>query len=448
MSSLRARIVAAFFAGLAFASPARAETPIYWDGRDAYTLLRRHPVNRQVLEQQALRPERALSISDRVAVLADLSIGTQQSLTGGPQTRFHGYFVADTYVGARLVPGLEANVNLLLLGASASDGYRRSAAVLPGIALHARYPIFRIGGHDVRVDAYGTDLGWVTVGRGLLLEQTPLEGVAGGVSWRDVQLRGLYGGRALWGGDDFVAYVLSLFERRAELTLVQWKQRRDDPFSSDSEKLPTASYATASFEQPLGNGFRTAAELATKLDSPIRPAALVRFDYLKRAEAFSLHSGYQMRVYQHGFSPRRDDETPTWPFSTPAAEDVYVTNPIEYYHLARYAGISSHTLMLEAEARMTKRFELFAEAEQWLRFVAVRGPLGTAMAQEENASVTRLELYFKGGIRFYPWEGQRHRASLYATNKQIEAGVVPTQPIERRFRPDHAYWLLTLEAFL
>jgi hypothetical protein len=183
---------------------------IFWDGRDPYTLLDRHPVDRQVLAQRNAQPERRIPTADWLVALADLSIGTQQAWTGGAQTRFHGYFVADTYVGALIAPGLEGNLNMLVLNPSASDGYRVSSAVVPGFTLHARYPLPRIAGSPLRLDVLGTDLGWVTIGRGLLLEQTPLEGVMAGLSWRDVQGRYMFAGRGLWEGDDFEAYAVSL----------------------------------------------------------------------------------------------------------------------------------------------------------------------------------------------------------------------------------------------
>jgi hypothetical protein len=436
----RAVSVGALAALATQASEARADGPIFWDGRDPYTLLDHHPIDRQVVDQRTAQPDRLLPSSDRFAALADVGIGTQQPVLDGQQTRFHGWFVADTYLGAVIVPnGLEANANILMLNPSASDGYRESAAIVPGVALHAHFAPFRLGGDPVRFDALGTDLGPLTIGRGLLLEQTPVEGVMAGVTWRDAQLRYVYAGRALWDDDDFIAGALSLFGGRAELTLADWQR------ATGVGTITTTWYATAALDQPIGQGLRLAAEVAARADGPA-PAALVRLDYVapKSALPIALHSGYQMRVYAHGFSPRADLTPPTWRWNTPAQEDVYVTNPIEYYALARDYDVWSHTLVLESRAKLGRGFELFGAAEELLRIAYLRTEAPARIASD----VKTLELFYRAGVRFFPWEGLRHRASFLFTNKLIETGNTVTTPIVERFTPHPAAWLLTLDAYL
>jgi hypothetical protein len=81
--------------------------------------------------------------------------------------------------------------------------------VKPGFVLHAALPLVELGSDPVRADVLGTDLGWVTLGNGLLFEQLPLEGVLGVLSWRSLQLSYTYGGRALWDDDDLIRTQLS-----------------------------------------------------------------------------------------------------------------------------------------------------------------------------------------------------------------------------------------------
>jgi hypothetical protein len=310
------------------------------------------------VERGPAQPYRLLPSSDRLAAIADLGIGTQQAWTGGTQTRFHGYFLADTYLAAALTPGLEANLNMRVLNPSASDGYRLSSMVVPGFALHARYPLpfLSVGGQPVRLDVLGTDLGWITVGRGLLL--------------------------------------------------------------------------------PAG---RTS-----------RAAALLRVDYMNRhSSRVALHAGYQMRVYRQGFGPHDEFIAPAWRFNTPQQQDVYVTNPIEYYYLTHDFDVWSHTLMLEARLLVTRQFEFFGDGEEWLRVAILRTLAGDVVdASNFRPPGKKLELFYRAGLRFFPWKGQRRRASLFVTNKQIAAGAAVTDPVFERFNPNTPLWCVTLDGFL
>jgi hypothetical protein len=318
--------------------------------------------------------------------------------------------------------------------------------VIPGLALHVRYPLVKLAGDPLRLDVIGTDLGWVTIGKGLLIEQTPLEGVMAGLTWRGAELRYMFAGRGLWDGDDVEAYALSVLGGRAQLTTVAFQQGAPGPIGSHG--APAARYATAAFDQPLGGGFRVAGEGAAKGASGVPLAGLLRLDYVRQGGPLSVHTGVQLRFYQQRFGPHDDLVPPSWRFATPLQQDAYVTNPIEFYYLTHDFDVWSHTLMLEVRLRLTERFELVGDGEQWLR-VAVRGGADQLVTPDGfQAPGHRVELFYRGGLRFYPWAGWRHRASLFFTNKQILAGGSVTDAIQVRFRPDAPLWLLTLEAFL
>jgi len=129
----------ALFMFLARAAFGQAAAEVVDDGRDAYTLFYRHPVNRQLALQLAAPGEEVRLGRNRgpLAFLADLSFGTEQvAHAGDQQARFHGYYIADTYWAVHILDGLETNLNLLLLNPSASDRYRVSSQVNAELAIH------------------------------------------------------------------------------------------------------------------------------------------------------------------------------------------------------------------------------------------------------------------------------------------------------------------------
>jgi hypothetical protein len=216
-------------ASLVFASPAA----LVADTRDGYTLFYRHPLNRQIFEQMT-DPDAAYRLGPRggpITALSDVTIGTQQVIDAANQSRYHGWFLADTYIGTRPVHGLDINLNLLALNPSASDGYRVSGGVHPGLALHLYQDLFSIDRDKVRFDIFGTDLGWVTTGNGLLLESMPLEGVIGVARWKHWEIKSMYAGRALWGDDDYETFSISALRGKVEVNLANW-QRHDPPAGS------------------------------------------------------------------------------------------------------------------------------------------------------------------------------------------------------------------------
>jgi hypothetical protein len=442
-----------------------SEPGVVADDRDEYTLLYRHPVNRQLFEQIAA-PEYAYRLGPRsgsVTALSDVAIGTQQTLGSSSQSRYHGWFLADTYLAARPVNGIDVNLNLLLLNPSASDGYRLSGSVHPGLALHLYRNLFELEHHPVRFDLIGLDLGWVTTGNGLLLESLPLEGVLGVVRWKDFELDYLFAGRAYWTDDDYETLSLSALKRKVQINLVNW-QKHDPPLgslpplSSDSDDTHSlwsnpmghAYYATLATRWPITPWLRLATEFGCRLEQRPRIGALNRADVILRDSAdYALHFGYQFRFYQVGFGPRDRLIAPTWVLNSPLQQDSYVTNPFEYLGLSPAYDQWSHTVMGEGRARLGYGLEVFANSELLVRYARASTvpKLATYTADGFRAPGKSTQLYYETGLRYYPWPTLPHRFSLSATNKQVQAAGVVTDPVERRFAPGH-FCVLMGEVYL
>jgi hypothetical protein len=440
---------------LVLGGPARAEE-LPSDGRDRYTLFDRHLQTRQ-LRLQLKQPDQRFRNrrGDRSLLYAgDFSIGTQQTYGYGSQTHFHGFAIADTFVSLRLVRGLEVTLNVLAFNPSASDGYRVSAVVKPGIAIDAEADLFHIAGKPLHLAVTGTDLGVITLGEGLLLEQTELEGVAGWLDYGDIRFSYLYGGRALWGDDDLIRQELSFFGHRLRFMLVQWQTlfQLSDPargvaFANIVERKDVSHYADVTLDLPLPLGFRTAFEYALRFRDPPRSGALLRADWLRRdLGRLDVHLGYQFRFYQHGVSPRNFALFPTLPRSFPYQEDAYVTNPFEYLGISEDFEQWSHTLMLETRVELWRWLELFGYTELWQRTASPFSRPATNVATREGfeAPGQRLSAYYSAGLTCYPWPSKPHRADVFVTNKQVPGEDEPV--MFQRFRPGR-YYVLRLKAF-
>jgi hypothetical protein len=366
-------------------------------------------------------------------------------------------------VGVRPVLGLDINVNLLMLNPSASDGYRASSAVRPGLALHLYQNLFQIDHEPVRFDIMGTDLGWVTTGNGLLLESMPLEGVIGVARWKDWELKYLFAGRAFWGDDDYETVSLSALKRKVQLNLANW-QLRDPPLGTlpsvpgydlgapnlDSYPLNHALYATLATHWPIEPWLRLATEFGYRVEKQPRVGALGRADFIVRERAdYAIHFGYQFRFYQAGFGPRDRLIAPTWAFNSPPQQDAYVTNSFEYFGLSSAYDQWSHTVMGEGRARLGYGLEVYANTELWIRFArAITVPkFVTYTADGFRAPGQATSFYYQSGLRYYPWSHLPHRASFSVTNKQVQAATFITEPVDRRFAPG-SFWLLMGEAYL
>jgi hypothetical protein len=431
------------------------------DGRDQWTLLDRHLVNRQLFEQiraddQWFRLGRNL---DPLAVAADARIGTQQTLDSGMQSRFHGFYVLNTFGAVRPLDGIDANLNLTLLNPSASDGYRSSSQLHAGFALHGYYDLDFGASGPLKLDVFGTDLGLVTLGRGLLLEQWQSEGEAATARFQSFELRQTFIGRALWQNDDVIALALRGFDNRAEISVVRW-QFDETPMSLVAgQPAPppgpivrsAANFFGASVDMPFTKTLRAAAEYSGRFrDGALRSAALGRIDFLDRDLAgISLHLGYSFRYYEAGFGPRERFDPPTTSYNVPDLEDVYVTNSFEYFGISEYFHQWSHTAMVEAIVPIFPILKVVADGEYFVRFASDRNTLPRVVYLEDwglfPGSAGRL--FYKAGLRLEPFRGLPHRLDVMVTNKQVVSGLTVTDLETKRFQ-DGNFYVIQLGAYL
>ncbi|MCK6545988.1 hypothetical protein L6R52_08970 [Myxococcota bacterium] len=427
-------------------APAAASEPFPIAGmRDEWSLLPRHPVNLLLFEQLDDEPRLGPGLlTEGLAFVADLSV---RSVQPSPRAvRFHGMFIADLYLAARLLDGFDANLNLALFTPSASDAYRSFAQVSPGLALHAWGSPLRLGGSRLHLDLVATDLGWITTGAGLLVEQTPLEGILFRMRWREHELRWLFGGRVLWQDDDLLDFSLRLFDGALALDVVGWLIDYD--LTSDllvaqatgrslgtnvAPPGPDAWYATATLDLPLSDALRVAFEGGARIAGDVRPALVARVDHVLRASRFSTHVGYQARWYARGFGPRNAAIPASLPFNLPRREDTYATNGFELLTLSPAFEQWSHTAMLELRVRPIDHLELFADGELWLRFA--RGGDGKVLVAPDGfvAPGRRLDAYYRVGASLLPWPEHPVRLQTFVTNKHTESGELASTEVRRRF---------------
>ncbi|MEO1335471.1 MAG: hypothetical protein AAFV29_07490, partial [Myxococcota bacterium] len=192
---------------------------VYADGRDHWNLLRLSTINRSLRAQGG--SYRQFLDEGRFSGAIDGTVGWQQPISPGPQTRFHGYYVLDTYVAFRALDQMTLNLNFTVFNPSASDGYRTSADILTGFTLELK-ETFTVGGHPLRIDIIGFDLDVVTTGVGLFFEQLPVEGWMIGARYQGAELRMTWGGRALFSDDNFLFAQATVFDGRLGLTYTSW----------------------------------------------------------------------------------------------------------------------------------------------------------------------------------------------------------------------------------
>jgi hypothetical protein len=464
------QVVAVTGSLLLVSTTARAQ--VHADGRDAWTLLNRRLVNRQLFEQirtpqQLHRLGRNL---DAFAAAADVRIGTQQPVDKSPQSRFHGFYVLNTFGAVRPFYGVDANLNLTILNPSASDGYRVSSQVLAGVALHGYYDLDIGDREPVKLDVFGTDLGLVTLGRGLLLEQTPSEGEVASARFHGFEVRQAFIGRALWPNDDVISVALRGLDGKVELSFVRWQFKESPTTNAASIRasLPNGEvpasggavqsafqsashYVGGSVNLPFTETLRAAVEYQGKVgDGSLKSGVLARGDFLDRdVFGMSFHLGYQFRFYEAGFGPSRVLRAPTTRYAVPDFEDIYVTNPFEYFGVSEYFRQWSHTVMAEAIIPIFPMFKVVLNGEYFLRFAADRSSPGRVVYLQDWGLLPGKadNLYYKIGLQVEPWRGFPHRVSAILTNKQVASGSNVTDPQTRRF-VDGNFYLLQFEAFL
>lgn len=424
------------------ASVARAEEVVA-DTRDKTTLFRPRLMNRQLFEQLA-EPDQKYRLGrdlGAVAAAVDAQVASTQVLSGD-FSRFHAFFVFDTFAALRSPYGFDFDLNLTLFNPSASDGVRVSAAALPDGALHFYHELELRPGKQARVDVLGIDLDRVTLGNGLLLEEWPLEGQFFNLAYEGFHLRQYFGGRVFWPDDDLFTLAAGALDGKLEALFGAWTFR-DGP--------ATAYYADLSAHWPLlDERLRLGADVAANLRERARLGALLRTDYTDSAAGFAWHLGYQSRWYGRGFGPRRGLTTPSTTFNLPYREDAYFTNSFEFFAVSDVFEQWAHTAMLEVEAPLGRYFRAFAEGEVVAGFAGgAGGPqwfLATPRGKELPGSWT--EGFYRGGLRLHPWPELPHRLSAVFTNKQVQTGRTMADSTDLRLRTQGHYISFQLEAAL
>lgn len=421
----------------------RDEPIVVADTLDRQSLFQRRFFNRQLFEQLKA-PEQAFRLGrhwDAAAFAVDASVASTQVLSG-EFVRFHAYFLFDTFVALRSPYGFDVNLNLALFNPSASDGVRASSYALPSGNLHF-YHEFEFADSPARFDLLGTDLGPVTLGNGLLLEQWPVEGAFGNLALGDFYLRHQFIGRAFWPDDDVFTLQAGALGGQIELMLLGWKFRFREPAVS--------WYLDASARLPLfDRRVQVAAEYAANLRDEPRHGLLLRTDYRDEMAGFEWHLGYQFRWYQRGFGPLQEWAAPSTHFNLPYREQEYVNNSFEYFAVSELFEQWSHGLMAELELPLGCYFRAFTQGELIAGFARDDAPplQFVRLPRGRELPGPWLEAYYRSGLRLYPWREWPHRLSLFFTNKQVESPMSMRDETLLRFRPEGHWISLLMEAFL
>ncbi len=424
---------------LAASSTISPYAELYADGRDPHSLFSPKLLNRQLHLQLKEEPSR---LSHRVgsewfSFAVDFTMGTQ--LPPGQQTRFHGFFVSDGYVELRPVEGVELDLNLVMLNISASDGYRFSTYLFPGAALHLYVDAFDIDGIPLRIDFLGPDLDLVTIGKGLLLEQTPLEGEQISLTWGDIELRHVFGGKIFW-PDNLVTAALDFFQGSAGILYSLWFSDSNffDPQSSlgfrpfgDRDPYTSHHLGVYGSYEVLPELTLTGEYSAKLFEGTPKSGLLLRADWSGELfEDCQAHLGYQFRYYQRGFGPNVNlNETTTSPI-LPYREQVYATNSFEYFGVSKYFDQWSHSMMAELEYRPWEHVVLTAAVEYFFRAASdpeVHDKIIIHPLYGRLPGITELT-YYRLGFEVYPWAEEQHHLSFLFTNKLVS--LISGRPID------------------
>lgn len=433
----------------ALAGQLLAATRAPWaSGQDDWTLMPRKLVNRDLWLQVEAEPYRVGGLG-ALTVAADAAVGAQVTSQLERLTRYHGFFVLDAYAELRVARSIAVAFNLAALNPSASDGYRFSSQLLPGFALIIHHDLVDLAGSPLTVHFAAPDLDLVTVGRGLLVEETPLEGFAVGAAWRDLAFRTVFGGRAFWGDDDFLATTVSFAGGALGVSWVRWLTetvRSPVEYASPQATLQTessphygrtlvADYVTAHAAAVLGERLRLSGEYGVRLARSPRQALLARADWLALSllGGVALHLGYQFRWYQRGLGPRVSLVTPSTSPNLPYREDSYVTNSFEYLALTSYYDQWSHTVMAEVEVPATEWLVAFGHGELWLRTLSSPDAHVLYVPRFGRAPGTDAEVFYRAGLRVLPWVSRPHRLAVFLTNKLVASSDLARQADPRRF---------------
>lgn len=374
--------------------------------------LQDHRLANRFLFDQLAAPEqqhRLFANSETLIAAADAQTGTSLGWRDPPNP-WHGYVVGDLFAAARLWEGIDLNVNLLAFNVTSSAGVRQAVRILPGVAAHL-YGETR----GVELDFIATDLGAVTLGRGLMFEQIDMEGALLQADWGAFWLRGMIGGQVHVAMDDL--FVISAGAFGLTLDWMAWNQPTGMPhYLSVSGDLPGT-----------GPHVRLAAQGAVRLPfqgQSARGAAMVRADWMPPTLGdWTLHLGYQARVYQQGVGPGGERITPvsTGPAYL-AREDTWLTNAFDAWWPSVYYNQWWQTAMFEAHWQVFEGWALRSEVEA--AFKVFDDPQSPARRLPrvgfDSAGPTfpdpDLQVLYRAGIEATPFDGP-HRLRLWMMNK-------------------------------
>ncbi|MBN1962016.1 MAG: hypothetical protein JW841_13805 [Deltaproteobacteria bacterium] len=424
------------------------------NGQDTWTLMPRKLINRNLHSQLEFEPYRFDSQLPYFALAADASIGAETTRKRTDLSRYHGFFVIDTYAEIEAMNTIAVNLNLAMFNPSASDGYRFSSQVLPGAALHLHRDLFDIAGKPLHIEFIAPDLDLVTIGTGLLIEEVPLEGFAIGLQRGDIEWRTTFAGRVFWADDDFINSTINIFNGAFGIGFSRWLTETESaalvyPLDETSlQNETTVLYKTAKAADYL-SGFikisplpfmRLLGEYGAHLRSPLkssRQAFMVRADLMPLSlNRINLHIGYQFRFYNKGFGPRKQLVTLSTAPNMPYRENAYVTNSFEYLGVTSNFRQWSHTVMGEAEVALFAHVTAFAYGEFWQRYLESRRD-----SKEPVLFIRRFgrapgiasDFYYRAGFRIFPWPNLPNRLSVAITNKLVASGLTAQNPNSERF---------------
>ncbi|MBN2342164.1 MAG: hypothetical protein JXX29_15945 [Deltaproteobacteria bacterium] len=436
---------------------------IYEDARDPWTLMDQGLLNRQ-LHEQIRSPEQQFRLGKSLksfAVAADGATGGQQSLPGTEydQTRFHGYFILDTYSALRLFESMDINVNLNFINPSFCDGYHQSFQLLGGMSVHLHKTV-RLFDKPLRLDALIMDLDLVTIGEGLLIEQIPLEGFSFSATWNHVSLSAHIAARVFWNYDDFLAIPLSFFDGRLTFLAAFWyftepagdtESNAFDVFRASNKVQEHFPYIGISAHQNFGEHLHIAAEYLARIkDRQMSNGVLLRSDIKARIYSrVALHLGYQFRFYEQHFAPSHELSEVTTSPALPERENMYATNSFEYFAISPWFHQLSHTVMTEVHMDITRQFQLFYELEYWVRWVTnnSNNPRVLYVSGYQKAPGIWHDIFYHAGLRYRLFRNAPHRASIFISNKWIASDTESTTPMPIRYIRDPLFGF-ELEVFL
>ncbi|MFN3198183.1 MAG: hypothetical protein ACE366_07165 [Bradymonadia bacterium] len=437
---------------LPWASAHGQRTPqgVYLDSRDPWILAPQRLVNRQLDLQLDQTQQSGRTLSRRLPedfnLAADAHSALRFALPGEEPGTYHGLYVFDVYSRVAPFKGLEVGFNPTFYNPSASAGYRRESLVRSGLSIFIEHPLTHIDGDPLIGRALIHDLGPVTLGRGLFLEDWPVEGNAGGLYWRGWSLDQMMLGRTIWDNDDVLVLSGGAFDRTITLNMMHWlfsTRRPSTLMSLAGGGAPTSWWGLGA---EVGINLRTQAI-----------AALWRSDLRhKWGDRASVHLGYQGRHYGATVSPNRNYAFTSLEFNPPWREYGYVTNAAEFMDAATLFPQWSHTLMFEGSLRMIQRLSFFTDIEGFYRWAGTAPDASRTFRSRADGTPLpgrTLRWFHRLGLNWQPWAGKPHRIRSMVVNKQVidrSLGVVKpayTHYLHRRFLFE-SVWALEVEVRL